>query len=51
LGKAIEQTHESNLIGETEPVVGTPALVDLSQVFFGQIGGAFELLAGEHRWL
>jgi hypothetical protein len=49
--KTIEQTHESNLIGEAEPVVRAPALTDLPQVFTGETGGALELLAGEHLWL
>jgi 2-keto-3-deoxy-galactonokinase len=51
LGKPIEETDEGNLVGEAKPIVGAPALANLPQVFFGQGGGAFELLAGEHLFV
>jgi hypothetical protein len=46
--KPVVQTHEGNLISEAKPVVGSPALSNLLQVFPVQACGAFELLAGEH---
>jgi hypothetical protein len=47
--KTIQETYESNLIGEAEPVAGAPTLGDLLHVFPIQGGCAFELLAGQHR--
>ena len=47
LRKAIE-ADEGYLIGKAKPVMRAPASAELHEIFFGQAGGALELVAGKH---
>jgi hypothetical protein len=48
LREAIEEPDEGDLVGKAKPVMRAPALAELHEIFLGQAGGAFELVAGKH---
>jgi hypothetical protein len=43
-----EEPHESDLVDKAKPVMRAPALAKLHEIFLGQSGGPFELIAGKH---
>jgi hypothetical protein len=48
LREATQEPHEGDLVGKAKPVMRAPAPAELHEIFFGQAGGALELVAGKH---
>src|SRR5258708_13697557 len=48
LREATQEPHEGDLVGKAKPVMRAPALAELHEIFFGQAGGALELVAAKH---
>ena len=46
LREATQEPHEGDLVGKAKTVMRAPAPAELHEIFFGQAGGALELVAG-----
>ena len=48
LWEAPQEPHEGDLVGKAKPVMRASTPAELHEIFFGQAGGALELVAGKH---
>jgi len=48
LRETVKEPDKGDLVANAKPVMGTPALAELHEIFLGQAGGALELIAGKH---
>ena len=48
LRETVKEPNEGDLVGKAKPVMRAPALAKLHEIFLGQGGGPFELVAGKH---
>ena len=46
--ETVKEPNEGDLVGKAKPVMRAPALAKLHEIFLGQGGGPFELVAGKH---
>ena len=48
LRETVKEPNEGDLVGKAKPIVRAPALAKLHEIFLGQGGRPFELVAGKH---
>ena len=47
LREMVKEPNEGDLVGKAKPVMRAPAFAKLHEIFLGQGGGPFELVAGK----